>query len=68
MGDTKIGQMDDKDDPQDVARDGVEALLKGRPSVVAGSFKNRIQAELGTHLPDAIANPILARMTKPEGE
>ena len=68
MGDTKIGKMDDKDDPQDVARDGVEALLKGRPSVVAGSFKNRIQAELGTHLPDAIANPILARMTKPEGE
>ena len=68
MGDTKIGQMDDKDDPQDVARDGVEALLKGRPSVVAGSFKNRIQAELGTHLPDAIANPIFGRMTKPEGE
>jgi uncharacterized protein len=68
MGDTKIGQMDDKDDPQEVARDGVEALLKGRPSVVAGSFKNRIQAELGTHLPDALANPIFARMTKPQGE
>ena len=68
MEDTKIGQMDDKDDPQDVARDGVDALLKGRPSVVAGSFKNRIQAELGTHLPDALANPIFARMTKPSGE
>ena len=68
MGDTRIGQMEDKDDPQDVARDGVEALLAGKPSVVAGSFKNRIQAELGTHLPDALANPIFARMTKPEGE
>lgn len=68
MGDTKIGQMDDKDDPQDVARDGVEALLEGRPSVVAGSFTNRLQAELGTHLPDALANPIFARMTKPQGE
>ena len=68
MGDTKIGQMDDKDDPADVARDGVEALLAGKASVVAGSFKNRIQAELGTHLPDAIANPIFARMTKPAGE
>jgi short-subunit dehydrogenase len=68
MGDTKIGQMDDKDDPQDVARDGVEGMLAGKSSVVAGSFMNRIQAELGTHLPDAIANPIFARMTKPEGE
>lgn len=66
MEDTKIGQMDSKDDPGDVARDGVEAMLKGRPSVVAGSFTNRLQAELGTHLPDAIANPIFARMTKPQ--
>ncbi|GAB6986456.1 SDR family NAD(P)-dependent oxidoreductase [Nocardioides pyridinolyticus] len=68
MGDTRIGRMEDKDDPQDVARDGVEGLLKGRPSVVAGSFKNRIQAELGTHLPGALASRIFARMTKPEGE
>jgi len=68
MGDTKLGQMEDKDDPREVARDGVEAMLAGRSSVVAGSFRNRIQAELGTHLPDAIANPIFARMTRPEGE
>jgi len=65
MGDTKIGQMDDKDDPQEVAKDGFEALMAGRSSVVAGSFSNRVQAELGTHLPDALAAPILARMTKP---
>jgi short-subunit dehydrogenase len=68
MGDTRLGQMDDKDDPREVARDGVEAMLAGRSSVVAGSFKNRIQAELATHLPDALAAPILARMAKPEGE
>ncbi len=66
MGDTKLGRMDDKDDPQDVARDAVEALLAGRPSVVAGGFRNRLQAELGTHLPDALAAPIMARMTKPQ--
>ena len=66
MGDTKIGQMDDKDDPQEVAKDGFEALMAGRSSVVAGSFSNRVQAELGTHLPDALAAPILARMTKPK--
>jgi len=33
--------------------------------VVAGSFSNRVQAGLGTHLPDALAAPTFARMTKP---
>lgn len=66
MGDTRIGQMDDKDDPRDVAKDAYRALMAGRSSIVAGSFKNRIQVELGTHLPDALAAPLLARMTKPK--
>lgn len=66
MENTQIGQMEDKDDARDVARDGYEALMAGKSSVVAGSFKNRLQAELGTHLPDALAAPILARMTKPQ--
>jgi short-subunit dehydrogenase len=65
MGDTAIGQMDNKDDARDVARDGFTALMAGKSSVVAGSAKNRIQAELGTHLPDALAAPLMARMTKP---
>jgi short-subunit dehydrogenase len=66
MGDTKLGQSDSKDDPTDVARQGYEGLMSGSSSVVAGSFKNRLQAELGTHLPDALAAPIMARMTKPQ--
>lgn len=66
MGDTKIGQTDRKDDAQEVAHDGYEALMAGKGSVVAGSAKNRIQAELGTHLPDALAAPLMARMTKPQ--
>ncbi|MEX0427756.1 SDR family NAD(P)-dependent oxidoreductase [Nocardioides sp. DS6] len=65
MGDTPVGQAD-KDDARDVAKDGYEALMAGKASVVAGSFKNRLQAELGTHLPDALAAPIMARMTKPQ--
>lgn len=66
MEDTRIGRMEDKDDARDVARDAYEALMAGKASVVAGSFKNRLQAELGTHLPDALTAPILARMTKPQ--
>ena len=66
MEDTPLGQSDDKDDAREVAHDGYQALMAGRASVVAGSFKNRIQAELGTHLPDALATPLMARMTKPQ--
>jgi uncharacterized protein len=63
--DTRLGRSDSKDDPADVARDAVDALLAGKATVVAGSFLNRLQAELGTHLPDVLAAPILARMAKP---
>ncbi|SFB73680.1 Short-chain dehydrogenase [Nocardioides terrae] len=66
MEDTPLGRSDAKDDPQEVAHDGYEALMAGKNSVVAGSAKNRIQAELGTHLPDALAAPLMARMTKPQ--
>jgi short-subunit dehydrogenase len=65
-GDTKVGQSDSKDDPAEVARQGYEALMAGKASVVAGSVSNRIQAELGTHLPDALAAPLMARLTKPQ--
>lgn len=65
MEDTKLAQAD-RDDPYDVAREAFDALMAGRSSVVSGSFTNRIQAELGTHLPDALAAPILARMAKPQ--
>jgi short-subunit dehydrogenase len=64
--DTPLGRSDSKDDPGDVAKDAIDALLDGKPSVVAGSFLNRVQAELGTHLPDTLAAPILARMVKPD--
>jgi short-subunit dehydrogenase len=63
---TPLGRSDHKDDPREVARDAVDGLLKGKSSVVTGSFMNRVQAELGTHLPDALSAPILARMVKPD--
>jgi uncharacterized protein len=55
-----------QDDPREVARQGFEALMSGESSVVAGSVRNRLQAEVATHLPDAVAAPMQARMTKPQ--
>jgi short-subunit dehydrogenase len=42
MLDTKVGSDDSKADPADVARDGYEAMRKGRSHVVSG-WKNRVQ-------------------------
>jgi short-subunit dehydrogenase len=65
MEDTKVAQGR-KDDPDDVAEDAYQALMAGKASVVAGSVRNKLQAELATHLPDAAAAPIAAQQTKPQ--
>jgi short-subunit dehydrogenase len=65
MLDTKIARGP-KDDPAEVARAGLDALFMGKNSIVAGSIRNRVQAEVGTHLPDRVAAPIQARMTAPQ--
>ena len=54
-----------KDDPADVARQGVEALLAGRNKVVVGGMKTRMQAAAATVLPDAVKARMHAVQTKP---
>src|SRR5882757_2130627 len=53
MDDTKVG-MSEKDDPADVAKTGFEALMSGEDHVVAGSFKNKVQAAMAHVLPDTV--------------
>lgn len=65
MEDTKIGAMENKDDPDEVARDGYDALMAGKAHVVAGSFKNRVQAEVSAHLPDRVGSKVQERLAKP---
>jgi short-subunit dehydrogenase len=64
MEDTKLGQMK-KDDPAEVARDGVEALLKGKDRVIAGSLKNKAQVAASTVMPDTAVAAVHGAMTKP---
>ena len=54
MDETKVGQSE-KDDPAEVAREGIEALLAGEAYVVAGSLKNKIFAAAGKIAPDTTA-------------
>jgi short-subunit dehydrogenase len=64
MQDTKVasGHLDD---PDDVARQGFEALMAGKDHVVAGSFRNRLQTTASTVLPDKVASAMAGTMTKP---
>jgi short-subunit dehydrogenase len=64
MGDTSIATTD-KDDPDEVAADGFEALMAGKDHVVAGSAKNRMQTAAAQLLPDKIAAAVAGRQTKP---
>jgi short-subunit dehydrogenase len=57
MDDTRVG-AGKKDDAAEVARQGFEALMKGKDHVVAGSLKNKVQSTLAQVTPE----PALAEM------
>lgn len=63
MADTRIANGP-KDDPADVAKDGFEALMAGKDHVVAGAWRNQVQAGLFTVTPDAAAAVVTSTMTK----
>jgi short-subunit dehydrogenase len=64
MEDTKVASGH-TDDPDDVAQQGFEALMAGKDQVVAGSFRNKVQAVASTVLPDKVASAVAGSMTKP---
>lgn len=53
MEDTKVA-ADKKDDPADVAREAFDALMAGKDQVVAGAFKNKLQAIAAQILPEPL--------------
>lgn len=65
LEDTQLGQSK-KDDPAEVAKEGFEALMSGKPRVVAGSFKNKAQAVAGRVLPDKVKSAMHGKMSKPQ--
>lgn len=50
MEETRVGRGK-KDDPAEVARDGIDALMAGKDHVVAGSVRNRLQAGAAKVIP-----------------
>jgi short-subunit dehydrogenase len=64
MEDTKIA-TGRKDDPDEVARQGFEALFEDKDHVVAGAVANKVQATASRHLPPTKGAAAQARMTEP---
>lgn len=64
MDDTKVGSSE-KDDPADVAKTGFEALMAGDDHVVAGSFKNKVQATMAHVLPDTTNAELHRKQAEP---
>jgi uncharacterized protein len=64
MDDTRVG-AGTKDDPAQVAEQGIEALLKGDEKVSAGSLKTRAQAMASKVMPDSAKAEMHRRMAEP---
>jgi short-subunit dehydrogenase len=64
MDDTKVG-AGKKDDPALVAKQGFDAMMKGKEKVVAGSAKNKIQGAASKVLPDSAKAAMHRRMAEP---
>jgi uncharacterized protein len=65
MEDTKLGAMENKDDPAEVARQGFQALMAGRDHVVAGSLKSKVQSTAAKVMPEKTKAKLQAGMTEP---
>jgi uncharacterized protein len=65
MEDTKLGAMENKDDPVEVARQGFQALMAGRDHVVAGSLKNKVQSAAAKVMPEKAKAKLQAGLTEP---
>ncbi|MDB5707752.1 MAG: oxidoreductase [Sphingomonas bacterium] len=64
MMDTEVGTNPNKSDPADVAKDGYDAVMSGKASIVSG-WKNKIQQALANVTPAAILAEQHRKMAEP---
>ncbi|WP_256371317.1 SDR family oxidoreductase [Micromonospora sp. 15K316] len=64
MQDTRLA-AGHKDDPRTVAEQGFEALVRGDPTVTAGSPRNRVQTAMGKIVPDRLKSEGHRRLAEP---
>ena len=64
MDDTRVGSSS-KDDPEQVAQQGFEALMAGKDKVVAGSVSTKLQAAANAVTPDAVKAAAHRKLAEP---
>jgi uncharacterized protein len=64
MDDTKVAQ-DKKDDPSEVAKQGFEALMAGKDSVIAGSLKTKIMGMGSRFMPETVSAELHRQLSEP---
>jgi short-subunit dehydrogenase len=53
------------DDPAQVAKQGVEALMAGKDHIIAGSLKTKIMGAASQILPDTVSAEVHRQLTEP---
>jgi short-subunit dehydrogenase len=66
MNDSKMVQEGKLDDAAKVAKDGYEALMKGKDMVVSG-FKNKVSVAMSNVMPDSAAANSMRKQQQPVG-
>ena len=64
MDDTTVG-VSKKDDPDEVAKQGFEALMAGKDKIIAGSLKTKIQGHASQVLPSQVSAEQHRKMSEP---
>lgn len=64
MGETKVGQDDDKADPAKVARDGWDAVMAGKARITSG-WMNKLQVAAAGIAPPAVLAEMHRHIAKP---
>jgi short-subunit dehydrogenase len=69
MDDTEVGQKGKSESqPDDVARQGIDALLAGKDHVYAASFKTKLEGALANVIPGDAKAAMHEKMAKPNSE
>src|ERR1700723_1228360 len=69
MDDTEVGQKGKSESqPDDVARQGIDALLAGKDHVYAASFKTKLEGALANVVPGSVKGAMHEKMAKPNSE
>jgi short-subunit dehydrogenase len=64
MDDTKVGQSESKSDPADVAKDGWDALMAGKDTIISG-WMNKLQVAASGVLPQSVPAEMHRGMAEP---